>query len=52
MLNMKEKGANTDDLDKTKTYLDRVRKIDEAYVDYAMLLVMYRELSIEVKDGK
>ncbi|MEE9913367.1 MAG: response regulator [Deltaproteobacteria bacterium] len=52
MLQMKEKGMNKEDLEQTKIYLDRVRKIDEAYIDYAMLLAMYRELSAEVKDGK
>lgn len=52
MLNMKDKGVHKEDLEKTKAYLDRVRKIDETYIDYAMLLAMYRELSAEVKDGK
>jgi len=53
MLSMKENGVSKDALDKTKTYLGRVRKIDETYVDYAMLLAMYRELATEeIKNGK
>jgi tetratricopeptide (TPR) repeat protein len=53
MLSMKENGGSKDALTKTKTYLDRVRKIDETYIDYAMLLAMYRELAaLEIKNGK
>lgn len=53
MLYMKENDISKDAIFKTKTYLDRVRKIDETYVDYAMLLAMYHELAAEeIKDGK
>ncbi len=48
MLNMKKYGAHKDDLEKVKTYLDTVRRIDESYPDLAMLIAMYRELSTEV----
>ena len=34
MLYMKKNGVNKDQLAQAKTYLDRVRKIDESYVDY------------------
>lgn len=47
MLYMKEQGVNEDQLAKVKTYLDRVRKIDEDYADFAALLAMYRELAAE-----
>jgi len=52
MLYMKEKGINEKQLTKAKTYLDRVRKIDEAYKDIPLLLSMYRELVPEVNNGK
>ncbi len=45
MLSMKQKGANPEGLAKTKTYLDRVRRIDESYADLSTLLSMYRELA-------
>ena len=48
MLDMKEKGADEDGLARAKYYLDRVRKIDESYTDYAMLITMYRELATGV----
>lgn len=47
MLYMKERGIHEDRLAQAKTYLDRVRKIDESYADFAALLTMYRELSAE-----
>lgn len=49
MLDMKEKGAREEDLTRAKSYLDRVHKIDESYIDYAMLMAMYRELSAGVQ---
>jgi tetratricopeptide (TPR) repeat protein len=45
MLYMKGRGVNEQQLAKAKTYLDRVRKIDENYTDYAALLAMHRELA-------
>lgn len=45
MLSMKQTGANPEGLAKAKTYLDRVRKIDENYGDLITLLTMYRELA-------
>ena len=48
MLDMKEKGADEDGLARAKYYLDRVRKIDDSYTDYAMLITMYRELATGV----
>jgi tetratricopeptide (TPR) repeat protein len=45
MLFMKEKGTNEKSLKDAKTYLDRVRKIDESYADLPMLLSMYSELN-------
>ncbi len=50
MLQMKELGAERESLNKAKKYLDRVHKIDETYIDYAMLLAMYQKLAAEVKD--
>lgn len=47
MLYMKERGVSEGRLAQAKTYLDRVRKIDESYPDLAALLSMYRELSAE-----
>lgn len=44
MLSMKENGVSEQSLNKVKTYLDRVRKIDESYKDLPMLLSMYNEL--------
>ncbi len=44
MLFMKENGTSEPNLDKVKTYLDRVRKIDESFKDIPMLLAMYNEL--------
>ncbi len=44
MLFMRENSANEQNLDDVKTYLDRVRKIDESYKDLPMLLAMYNEL--------
>ena len=44
MLFMKENGINGQRLIDVKTYLDRVRKIDESYKDLPMLLAMYNEL--------
>lgn len=45
MLFLKRKGADPENLARAKTYLDRVRKIDESYPDLVMLLSMYRDLS-------
>ncbi len=47
MLYMKERGVSEDQLARAKTYLDRVRKIDENYTDFPALLTMYRELAAE-----
>lgn len=44
MLFMKEKGTNEQSLNNVKTYLDRVRKIDESYKDLPMLLSLYNDL--------
>lgn len=44
MIFMKEKGIDRQGLNHVKTYLDRVRKIDEGYVDLPMLLSMYNDL--------
>ncbi|MGV8057137.1 MAG: response regulator [Smithellaceae bacterium] len=44
MLFMQENGINGKRLIDVKTYLDRVRKIDESYKDLPMLLAMYNEL--------
>jgi tetratricopeptide (TPR) repeat protein len=44
MLYMKENGVNRQSLMDAKTYLDRVRKIDENYQDLPMLKAMYYEL--------
>jgi len=44
MFFMKEKGVSGENLNNVKTYLDRVRKIDESYRDFPMLLEMYNEL--------
>ena len=52
MLYMKKNGINEKQLSKAKTYLDRVRKIDETYRDIPLLLSMYRELVPEVNNGK
>jgi tetratricopeptide (TPR) repeat protein len=41
---MKEKGTTERYLKDVKTYLDRVRKIDEGYPDIPLLLSMYNEL--------
>ena len=41
---MKESGVDHQKLKHVKTYLDRVRKIDEAYIDLPILLSMYNEL--------
>jgi len=48
MLFMKEDGVNGQGLIDAKTYLDRVRKIDESYRDFPMLLKMYNEFVLEV----
>jgi tetratricopeptide (TPR) repeat protein len=45
LLSMKQTGATPEGLAKAKTYLDRVRKIDENYIDLITLLSMYRELA-------
>ena len=52
MLYMKKNGINEQQLIKVKTYLDRVRKIDETYRDIPLLLSLYRELAPEVNNGK
>jgi tetratricopeptide (TPR) repeat protein len=52
MLYMKKNGINEQQLIQVKTYLDRLRKIDETYRDIPLLLSMYRELVPEVNDGK
>ena len=52
MLHMKQAGANDEGLAKAKTYLDRVRKIDENYPDLATLTAMHRELSTGDDHGK
>ena len=44
---MKEKGVSEQSLNNVKTYLDRVRKIDETFKDLPMLLAMYNELAPE-----
>jgi tetratricopeptide (TPR) repeat protein len=44
MLYMKENGSNEKQMREAKTYLDRVGKIDDSYIDLPMLLDMYREL--------
>jgi tetratricopeptide (TPR) repeat protein len=43
MLYMKENGISGQSLIAVKTYLDRVRKIDESYKDLPMLQAMYNE---------
>lgn len=52
MLYMKQIGAVEEGLSKAKTYLDRVRKIDENYPDLATLLAMYRAISTGDGHGK
>lgn len=52
LLYMKENGINEQQLTNAKTYLDRVRIIDETYIDIPLLLSLYRELVPEVNDGK
>ena len=52
MLYMKKNGIDKQQLSKAKTYLDRVRKIDETYIDIPMLLSLFRELVPEVNNGK
>lgn len=52
MLYVRETGATEDYLDRAKTYLDKVRKIDENYNDLPALVAMYHELSTEDKNGK
>lgn len=52
MLYVKETGATEDYLDRAKTYLDKVRKIDENYNDLPALMAMYHELSSEDENGK
>ncbi len=52
MLYVKETGAIEDYLDRAKTYLDKVRKIDENYNDLPALMAMYHELSSEDENGK
>lgn len=47
LLFMKQQGATAEGMDKAKTYLERVRKIDESYSDLAVLMSMYRELSVQ-----
>jgi tetratricopeptide (TPR) repeat protein len=44
MLFMKENGVSEQSLNDVKTYLDRVRKIDESFKDLPMLWAMYHEL--------
>jgi tetratricopeptide (TPR) repeat protein len=44
LLFMKEKGTTERYLQDVKTYLDRLRKIDESYADIPLLLSMYNEL--------
>ncbi|PKN72478.1 MAG: hypothetical protein CVU52_07810 [Deltaproteobacteria bacterium HGW-Deltaproteobacteria-10] len=44
MLFMKDNGVSERSLNNVKTYLDRVRKIDENFKDFPMLLAMYNEL--------
>lgn len=51
MLFMKEKGISDYNLNNAKTYLDRVKKIDESYKDLSMLQEMYDELIAEGNDG-
>jgi tetratricopeptide (TPR) repeat protein len=51
LLFMKEYGVNEQSLKDVKTYLDRVRKIDETYKDTPMLLAMYDELVSGGKNG-
>jgi Flp pilus assembly protein TadD len=48
MLFMKAHGTNSQSLQNVKTYLDRVKEIDESYADLQLLLSMYNELSPEV----
>jgi len=52
MLFMKKNGIKEQQLINAKTYLDRVRKIDESYIDIPLLLSLYRELIPEVNSGK
>jgi tetratricopeptide (TPR) repeat protein len=52
MLYMKKNGINEQQLIQAKTYLNRVRKIDETYKDIPLLLSLYRELVPEANDGK
>lgn len=47
MLFMKENGINRQRLMEVKTYLDRVKEIDESYKDLPMLQSMYNELLSE-----
>ena len=47
MLSMKKNGASEQSLNDVKTYLDRVKKVDENYKDLPMLLSMYNELVLE-----
>ncbi len=47
MLRAKEGGGDAKDLEKARSYLDAVRRIDETYGDWAMLMAMYRELSAQ-----
>lgn len=47
LLFMKQQGATAEGMDKAKTYLERVRKIDESYSDLAVLMSMYRELGAQ-----
>ncbi|HOC59228.1 MAG TPA: response regulator [Smithellaceae bacterium] len=51
MLYMRETGVNNEYLARAKSYLDKVRKIDENYADLAALLVMYRDLCTEEQYG-
>jgi len=52
MLHMKQTSARDENLAKVKTYLDRVRKIDENYPDLATLLAMHRALTPGDDHGK
>ena len=47
MLFMKKNGTNEQSLSNVKTYLDRVKKVDESYKDLPTLLSMYNEMVLE-----
>lgn len=52
MLYVRETGIYKEHLINAKAYLEKVRKIDEHYVDLPALLGMYQELYSEEQNGK